>query len=125
MLFTPSPSPTSAQSATTLVSTSGQAQVASSNLVRAQGFTTGPNVQGYTLQSVELYLDNVPATGVSEALVTLHSDDAGAPGELVATFTNPEAPLAGANTFAAPDDTVLVIETPYYCHVIHDMSYEL
>ena len=114
MLFTVSPSPTSAQSAVTLVSTSGQAQVASSNLVRAQGFTTGPNVQGYTLQSVELYLDNVPATGVSEALVTLHSDDAGAPGELVATFTNPEAPLAGANTFAAPDDTVLVIETPYY-----------
>ena len=114
MLFAASPSPTSAQSADTLISTSGQAQVASSGLVRAQGFTTGSNVHGYTLDSVELYLDNVPATGVTEALVTLHAHDTGAPGELVATFTNPEAPLAGANTFAAPDDAVLAAETTYF-----------
>ena len=88
--------------------------MASSNSVRAQGFTTGSNVQGYTLDSVELYLDNVPATGATEALVTLHAHDTGAPGELVATFANPEAPLAGANTFAAPDDAVLAAETTYF-----------
>ena len=107
----------STQAANTLASNSIHAVVAPSYVVRAQGFTTGSDTDGYDLDSVELFLGLVPASELSHALVTLHADDAGMPGDLVARFANPEPLAVGLNTFQAPADTLLEADTTYYLAV--------
>ena len=102
---------------TTLTSNSGHAVVAPSYLARAQGFTTGSDIDGYELESVELFLGLVPSSELAYELVTLHADDAGMPGDLVARFANPESLAVGWNTFHAPADTLLEADTTYYLAV--------
>ena len=100
-----------------LASNSGYAVIAPSYAARAQGFTTGSDTHGYDLDSVELFLGLLPSNGLSHALVTLHADDAGIPGELVARFANPVNLAVGLNTFQAPADTWLEADTTYYLAV--------
>ena len=102
---------------TTLTSNSGHAVVAPSYLARAQAFTTGLDIDGYELESVDLFLGLVPSTKLAYELVTLHADDAGMPGELVARFANPENLGVGWNTFYAPDGTLLEADSTYYLAV--------
>ena len=102
---------------TTLASNSGHAVIAPSYVARAQGFTTGSNIDGYVLDGVELFLGLVPSNELSYQLVTLHADDAGVPGDLVVRLANPENLAVGWNTFHAPDDTLLEADTTYYLAV--------
>ena len=104
----------STQAAYRLAANSGYAVIAPSYVARAQGFTTGSDTYGYGLDSVELFLGLVPSSELSYELVTLHADDAGMPGDLVARLANPENLSVGSNTFQAPADTLLEADTTYY-----------
>ena len=104
----------STQAAFRLASNSGHAVIAPSYVATAQGFTTGSDVGGYDLESVELFLGLVPSSDLGYELVTLHADDAGIPGDLVAALANPENLEAGSNSFQAPASTVLEADTTYY-----------
>ena len=84
------------------------------------GFTTGPAARGYGLGSVELYLESPPADGLTMPLVTLHADEAGSPGELLARLGNPDSFTAGANRFWAPFSVVLDPNRTY--HVVANLG---
>ena len=85
-----------------------------------QGFTTGPAARGYGLGSVEFYLESSPADGLTMPLVTLHADEAGSPGELLARFRNPDSFTPGANRFWAPFTVVLDPNRTY--HVVANLG---
>ena len=102
------------------VSNAGQPQSAWSRSVMGQGFTTGSAARGYGLGSIELYLESPPADGLTMPLVTLHADEAGSPGELLARFRNPDSFTAGANRFGAPFAVVLDANRTY--HVVANLG---
>ena len=104
----------SAQGLVTLVSNAETPVTAPSYDARAQGFTTGSNPNGYDLESVVLSLGLAPASIPSAALVTLHADDAGMPGDVVARFANPEPLTVGSNRFRAPFGTWIEPDSTYY-----------
>ena len=103
-----------------LVSNAGQPQSAWSRSIMGQGFTTGPAARGYGLGSVEFYLESSPADGLTMPLVTLHADEAGSPGELLARFRNPDSFTPGANRFWAPFTVVLDPNRTY--HVVANLG---
>ena len=102
------------------VSNSGQPPSAWSRSVMGQGFTTGTASQGYKLGSIELYLESPPPDGLTMPLVTLHADEAGSPGELLARFMNPASYTARANRFWAPFGIVLDPNRTY--HVVANLG---
>ena len=98
----------------------------------AQGFTTGSNANGYTLQSIEIDFREVP-TGHAEATaltVSLWSaTDGGEPNAAVETLINPvnlsvvDEPAGGSlsegvKAFRAPANTGLSADTKYFVHVV-------
>ena len=107
----------SAQNTTTLATNAGYAVADPSGEARAQGFTTGSHPYGYDLESVVLSLRLVPPSVPAHALVVLHADDAGMPGDVVARFTNPESLTVGSNRFRAPFGTWLEPDSTYYLAV--------
>ncbi|MYD99218.1 MAG: hypothetical protein F4X98_17780, partial [Gammaproteobacteria bacterium] len=76
---------------------------------QAQGFTTGSNSGGYTIESVEAKFGTQPS-GVTVRLAT------GLPSSTteVATLTSPASLSVGNNTFTAPDNTTLSAGTTYF-----------
>ena len=100
-----------------LVSSIGQPEVAGGLQLRfgsddfAQGFTTGSNADGYTLESIDLKLVNDPE-GVSVKLLTGVSTTS--TGTVVATLTNPASVSNGHITFSAPENTTVTASTTYY-----------
>ena len=100
--------------ANALVSTIGQeASTGQGNLSAfdlAQGFRTGANSGGYTLQSIELDFRDIPS-GVTVTLATGVS--ATNRGTTVATLSNPTL-ASGVLAFTAPADTTLSASTTYF-----------
>ena len=79
----------------------------------AQGFTTGTNSGGYTLDSVELAVTPFDGTA-SDITVSIYSESSGDPGTLVHTLTTPGSLSDPVTTFTAPSGTTLAASTTYY-----------
>ncbi|MXV81208.1 MAG: hypothetical protein F4007_11245 [Chloroflexi bacterium] len=80
---------------------------------RAQGFTTGANANGYTLNSVDVKFGNAATSGVVVRLAT--GPAAGnSNATFVATLTHPSDYSALNTTFTAPAGTTLKPNTTYY-----------
>ena len=97
-----------------LVSNIDQAPFSASNLAshdQAQGFTTGSNSLGYTLESIEVRFSGT-LSGLSVKLMTGVS--ASSAGTEVAALTNPGTLTTGVNTFAAPTNPMLSASTTYF-----------
>jgi len=112
--------PAQAQSAVTLVSNTDHVSGTASNLFLAQSFTTGD--QGATVTAIRLQLG---ARGAANPRISvkLREDNAGTPGDLVATFTNPATLTGNAlNTFNAPPNTVLAAGTTYWVSINEGIS---
>ena len=103
---------------TTFISNSAQVTSTISFLIRATAFTTGSNSGGYGLSSVDVY---VGIRSAFNPLVEIYEDNAGAPGTLHATLSDP-ATVTGnsANTFTATNTTLSATTT--YWLVTSDSS---
>ena len=87
---------------------SGQGNLSAFDL--AQGFRTGANSGGYTLQSIELDFRDTPS-GVTVTLATgVSASNRGTP---VATLSNPTL-ASGVLAFSAPANTTLSASTTYF-----------
>ena len=102
-------------SAAVLVSNIGQTPSGNATMGsdRAQGFTTGSNLAGYTLTSIEV------AFGVGSSTpniaVQLWSSSNGAPSAKLADLTVPSSISNSSNaSFTAPSNTVLAANTTYF-----------
>ena len=100
------------QEAEVLLSNFGQMQSSSGLIIRdsevAQGFTTGTNIPGYTLGSIELDVYGIPETPteVTVALWSATSDGRPKPNAPVATLTHSTGTwTTGLNAFDAPAGT--------------------
>ena len=90
----------------------------------AQGFTTGAADDGYTLGSVGLYLPSAP--GSATLTVSLRAADGDNPSTTVLhALTNPQTFVIGTNYFAAPANTVLAKDTPYFVVVSGSAAFSL
>ena len=78
----------------------------------AQRFTTGAEVDGYTLTGIELWVQAVPSTMTVKLLT-------GVPDDIieVATLNNPVPLASGLMKFTAPANTTLSANTTYYVNV--------
>ena len=105
------PEQAEAQTDTTFISNSDQ--LASSVLasqIRATAFTTGSNSGGYGLSSVDVYVGI--QSGTVTPLVEIYEDNAGNPGALHATLSNPATVTdSSANTFTATNTTLSATTT--------------
>ena len=101
--------------ADTLVSNTHLSVGGFSTAILAQNFRTGANELGYTVSEVDIRLFNVSDNNTS---VNIREDDAGEPGNLVDTLTNPASltPVS-LNTFTAPAGTKLAANTTYWLTV--------
>ena len=102
----------------TLVSNIGQTAHRSPAGVSAsqsqgQGFTTGADMGGYTLGSVELAVSFFSGTE-SHITVSIYSESSGNPGTLVHTLTTPASISQAMITFTAPSGAMLAASTTYY-----------
>ena len=79
----------------------------------AQGFTTGANSGGYTLDSVELAVKPFDGTA-SDIIVSIHSESSDNPGSFVHILTTPASPSDPVTTFSAPSGATLAASTTYY-----------
>ena len=100
-----------AQTATTLISNTGQGDTATHNYggTFSQRFTTGSNEDGYTLTGVDVV--SASSTGFTAQVCGVDSDL-----EPTSTCTGLTAPgtfAVGTMSFTAPTNTVLVKETTY------------
>ena len=115
--------PLQAQTTTvTLVSNAaeGNRSLISSD-IHAQKFTTGPDVLGYFISTVELNLQN--AAGRNIAVMLKENNSSNRPGNLLETLTNP-APLVSSsvNTFTVPNDRTLDPNTTYWITINEGVS---
>ena len=103
------PEQAEAQTDTTFISNSAQLSSFASSHIRATAFTTGSNSGGYGISSVDVYLGPL---GTATPLVEIYENNAGNPGTLFATLSNP-ATVTGssANTFTATNTTLLATTT--------------
>ena len=72
---------------------------------RAQAFTTGPNSDGYNLDSIGVRFHNIASTSTAggELTATLNQQSNTIPGEVVCTLANPPSfSSSGIQTFTAP-----------------------
>ena len=110
---------TSAATSVALIRNDGQENNVLTNLGddRAQSFTTGSNIAGYKLTSVQIRFGT--AGSVPDHSVTIMDDDgSGAPGTEVGTLSTHSSVTAGLNSFAG--DVDLDADTTYY--VVVDME---
>ena len=106
--------PAQAQTTTILVKNTGQQlnvtvrDLDSSYKRRAQAFTTGSNINGFTLNSIGFLFDTIDSTSTagSQLTVTLNASSSGNPdnpGTVLCTLANPESfSASGVHTFSAP-----------------------
>jgi len=104
-----------------LVSNVGQTTTSNDSLSGAlysQGFTTGANADGYSLESVGMAFavsgGSLSAAERDTVSAELWSDSSGAPGSKLHDLTVPAAISAGTVLFAAPANTVLEASTTYH-----------
>ena len=105
-----------------LVSNIGQAGTTNAftflNSSRAQGFTTGSNTGGYTLESIESQMDVLGTLNIL-TIRTIRAQlwsatSSGTPSVKVADLTVPSSITDGPVTFTAPQDTRLNANTTYF-----------
>ena len=105
-----------AQTVTTLVSNTGQADSGSRTVGGndfAQPFGTGSNSGGYNLDSIVLDFNAAP-TGTATLTVTVRENSSGDPsGTVLYTLTNPTV-SAGLNEFSAPANATLDANATYW-----------
>ena len=102
--------PAQAQTATTLVSNTGETVGSQVTSIAAQPFTTG---SAAVLASVDIRLG--PIAGVGPPRVRILQDDSGSPGAELVTLVNPSSIVnAAVNNFTAPANTTLLADTTYY-----------
>ena len=120
-------SPLQAQSASTLVSNTGQTHSTStgytvgasgaSQYTQAQQFTTGDYADGYQLSSVQVYFKDFDASDVPSVSI-FEADAFGNPDSSAYTLTNPATVTNNSlNTFTAPANAILDTETKYFVMV--------
>lgn len=104
-----------------LVSNLDQVSSATASLVegstsyeRAQAFTTGSNISGYTIESVVLNLSTGSSEDYSSLTVSLHPYSSGNPGTKLYDFENPSSIINGRNTFTASANKTLSASTTYF-----------
>ena len=89
-------------------------------LARAQGFTTGTNSNGYTLESIEIRTRVQTAALTTQQIATIKAElwsaSSGKPGRKLADLTVPSSFPVGArnSTFSAPAGTTLAANTEYH-----------
>ena len=109
LLYTPPPA--EAQTATTLVSNTGQTSGGTGTLSsgrRAQAFTTGRSGYGYAVSSVGIDFSNIASTTTAggNIKVTLNSVSGSDPGSVLCTLSDPTSfSSSGVQTFNVPPDT--------------------
>ena len=103
--------PLQAQAQTTLVSNLGQAADSSADFNRsaAQRFTTGSNLGGYTLSSVEIKTED----SYSFSMFVCETDGSGFPMATCTSLTAPGSFASGTLVFNAPAGTTLSAGTTY------------
>ena len=114
--------PAAAQTSTTLVSNTGQTDAGNrtmslSNSARAQRFTTGSNVGGYTLTSVGVSFHNIDSvsTAASQLTATINKASSSNPGDVVCTLGHPGTYVTAAvNTYDASSCPTLDAGTDYF-----------
>ena len=103
--------PAEAQTATVLVSNTGQTSLmtpwalTSTIPKRAQAFTTGANTDGYTVSSIGVSFAGIsdPSTAGDQLIVTLNANGDGNPGDALCTLGDPASFTgSGVQTFDAP-----------------------
>ena len=105
-----------AQTPVTLVSNMGQTQSGDGgdfNSAHAQAFTTGPNITGYTLHSIEVDLAPTGTIDPAKVKAEVWTDLGGEPGANSIELTTPSSITTGANAFTAPSNTTLLANTTY------------
>ena len=114
------------EAGTTLLSNFGQTDAflgeveITSGINFAQGFTTGSNVVGYYLGSIELDVVRVPGTPSDVSIALWSATSGSAPDAPVAALTHSTGTwTAGANRFHAPADTELDADTTYFVHMAY------
>ena len=101
-----------------------EADQRAANAEVGQGFTTGSNEDGYTLDSVALYLPS--ALGGAALTVSLRAADGDNPSTTALhALTNPQTFAVGTNYFAAPANTVLTKDTTYFVVVSGSAAFDL
>ena len=92
------------------------ATATATNAVLSQGFTTGPNTDGYELQGIGVNIEgsggNVPDDAASVS-VAVHADLNGKPGAKLFDLLSPTEFAAGHSFFEAPAGTTLEASTSY------------
>ena len=113
--------------------TTATQDLAGGGAVIGQGFTTGTNAGGYTLETIQLFFrDGITSGDIGDLAVTLRSESSGNPGTTLHTLTNP-ASIAGesngnnitaadAATFTAPSGTALAANTTYFVVLEYDQE---
>ena len=105
------PASAEAQTATTLVSNTGQStDVLDNKRAFSQRFTTGSNEEGYTLTGVDVV--SASSTGFTAQVCGVDSDTL-KPTSTCWDLTAPDPFAVGTMSFTAPTNTVLVKETTY------------
>ena len=119
------PLPAQAQTVTTFVSNTGQARNASSSLhvsfrsgiAIAQGFRTGSNADGYTLNAIEIFVEASSIANSSEFTANIHAEAVGGgpAADVLYELTTPWPITANrVNNFLAPANATLAADTNYF-----------
>ena len=85
-----------------------------SHSTRAQAFTTGPNTNGYNLDSIGFLFDDIDniSTAGNQLTVTLRADSSGDPGNTLCTLSDPSSFTgSGVQTFTAPTSASNLCQT--------------
>ena len=102
----------------TLLSNLGQHSELSGLLVEnfehAQGFTTGPNPDGYVLEDIQLDVRSVPRAPADMTISIWSGTSDGRPDTTAVTLTHTGAWTTGFKTFQAPAGTMLDANTTYF-----------
>ena len=116
--------PAQAQTVTTFVSNTGQERHASSLHVSyrsgisiAQGFRTGSNADGYTLNAIGIFVETSSIANSSEFTANIHAEAVGGgpAAAILYELTTPWPITASAvNNFLAPANATLAADTNYF-----------
>ncbi len=88
----------------------------------AMPLITGPNANGYLLQSVELPVTRPDVASFSDLTVALRSASEDGPGDVLATFTAPGDDVSGRPTFTLPSRAFLQPNTTYFISYLNNST---
>ena len=106
---------------TSLVSNTHLSVGGFNNLLQAQSFETGANLDGYTVSEVDIRTSDTSGSSTSVRIRKNNADNE--PGDLVATLANPTSLTDDSlNTFTAPAGTTLAASTTYWITTNEEIS---